>query len=308
MAPPSTEGFPLPTIVSGMLSFLQWAFANPDIIPPEYRWDSDDRASKIRISGPFVIDNEKPMSAPYIVVERGSFNFSNSTIDNLKSQDPVTGEESEKVDWMDGSLNITFGSGTATEASNLANIVAIILQSNRHGIASTLKFVRRLQYVGIGPEIPIVKYAEVHRWETTLQMSVSLQFGWIVRQTELEEWNSVDIINTDEGTGYDTGETTQGSDLLVDTSRDFGVLSTNDPQLLSAELSKGWYYIRFDDNPNDQLYVIKEIVDNNTLRLATHDANDDETPWIADETSSGLGYKLFWNHVHVHVKIPSASS
>ena len=305
--PPNMEGFPLPTIVDGILSFLQFSFANPDIIPPEYRWDEDDRASKIRICAPFVIDNEKPMSAPYIVVERSAFTFSNNVIDNLKSQDPITGENTEKVDWMNGGINITFGSGVATEASNLANLVAILIQSNRHGICSTLKFVRSLQYVGIGPEIPIVKYAEVHRWETTLQLTVSLQFGWIMKQIELDEWNSTDIINTDEGTSYDTGQTTLGSDLLYDPDRDFGTLLTNDPQLLNAELQKGWYYIRFDDNANEQLYVIKEIVDNNTIRLATHDEDDNEVPWSATETATELGYKLLWNHVHIHVKIPSAS-
>jgi len=304
MAPPITTGFPLPTIVDGVLSYLQFLFGNPDIIPAEYRWDEDDRVSKIRISAPFVIDNEKPMSAPYIVVERMAFTFANRTLDNLKSKDSIISNSTEKVDWWDGGVNITFGSGVATEASNLANIVAILIQSNRHGIASTLQFVRSINYVGVGPEVPIVKYAEVHRWETTLQLQTSLQLGWIMHQRELTEFAKADIINENEQVYSASGETTQGSDLFVDQTQDFGILSTNDPQLLPAELMKGWYYIRLADNAYDQLYTVKEIVDNHTLRLATHDTNDNEVPWSAEDTASDVAYDLLWNHVHIHVKIP----
>lgn len=307
MANITTSGFPLATIVDGILSYLQWAFSNPDIIPPEFRWDMDNRASKIRICAPFVIDDEKPMSAPYIIVERSSFSFSNSIIDNLKSKTPITGEESEHVDWMDGGINITFGSGVATEASNIANIVALLMQADRRGICGTLRFARSLKYVGISPEVPVVKHEEVHRWETTLQLSVSLQFGWISRQTELSPWDKADVINQKVQMYSDSGEMAQGSDLFVDNEKDFGPLNTNDPQLLSSELSKGWYYIRLSDNSNDQLYTVKEIVNNHTLRLATHDEDDLEVPWQAPSTSTGVEYDFLWNHIHLYAKIPSAN-
>lgn len=309
MATPVMTGYPVGLIVDGIISYLQWAFHNPEIIPPEYRWDSDDRASRIRICAPFVIDNEKPMSAPFIVVERSGFTFANRSIDNLRTKSPITGEVEEKVDWMDGTINITCGSGVASEASCLANIIALLLQSNRHGIMQTLRFVRNFRYVGIGPEVPVVKYAEVYRWEVTLQMSVSLQFGWLINQKDLDPWNKTDIINIqDPATTFsEDGETTQGSDLLVDTTKDFGIFTTNDPQLLPAELSKKWYYIRFADNEYKQLYPIVEIVDNHTLRLVTHDESDSQIPWSAPETASGLEYDLLWNHVHIHVKIPGAT-
>lgn len=308
MATPAiAKDFPLSLIVDGIISYLQWAFNNPDIIPPEYRWESDDRASHIRISAPFVIDNQKPMSAPFIVVERAGFVFANRTIDNLRSQSHTDGERTEKVDWMDGGINITFGSGVASEASCLANIVAILLQSDRHGIMAALRFVRNLRYSSVGPEVPVVKHAEVHRWEVTLQIEVSLQFGWISSQTEIEPWNKADVINTNDGTFSEHGATTEGSDIFEDLTKDFGITVDNDPQLLPAELSKKYYYIRFSDNPNGQLYTIKEIVDNHHLRLVTHDADDVEVPWAAEETATDIDYDFLWNHVHVHVKIPGAN-
>ena len=306
--PALTTGYPLALLVDGLLSYLHFAFGNPDMIPPDYRWSSDDRASKIRISAPFVIDNEKPMSAPFIVVERGGFTFANRVIDNLRSGQAPGNENTERVDWMDGNVNITIGSGVASEATCLANIVALMLQADRHGICSTLKFVRNLKYVGIGPEIPVVKYAEVHRWEVTIQLEASLQFGWVSKQMSLTKWNKTDIINVHEEMFSEHGESTEDSDLLVDNTKDFGILVTNDPQLLPAELSKKYYYIRFSDNEHDQVYPITEIVDNHTLRLVSHDANDAEVPWVAPETSSGLEYDLLWNRVHLHVKIPGANT
>lgn len=306
-SPAIAKNFPLSLIVDGLISYLQWAFNNPDIIPPEYRWESDERASHIRICAPFVIDNQKPMSAPFIVVERGAFEFANRTIDNLRSKSVPDGENTEKVDWADGAINITFGSGVASEASCLANIVAILMQSDRHGIMSTLRFVRNLKYSTVGPEVPVVKYAEVHRWEVTLQLIVSLQFGWIHTQKEIEPWNKADIINTNAGTFSEHGATTEGSDIFVDSTKDFGTSIDNDPQLLPSELSRKYYYIRFSDNANNQLYTIKEIVDNHSLRLVTHDVNDVEVPWVAEESATDLDYTLLWNHVHVHVKIPGAN-
>jgi len=306
--PALTTNFPLSVVVDGIISYLHFVFGNPDMIPPEYRWDKNDRVSKIRICAPFVIDNEKPMSAPFIVVERGGFGFANRIIDNLRTSNSPTNDTVERVDWMDGNINITCGSGVASEASCLANIVALLIQADRKGICNTLKFVRNLKYAGIGPEIPVVKYAEVHRWEVTVQFFVSLQFGWIHKQMELTPWNKTDIINVHKEMFSNHGQTIKDSDLLIDPSKNFGVTSENDPQLLPAELSKKYYYIRFENNTYKQIYPIAEIVDQHTLRLVTHDENDTEIPWKAPETASNLKYNLLWNRVHIYTKIPGAYS
>ena len=117
--------FPASAVVDVLLSYVQWVFGNPDLIPDDYRWTVEDRDSKIRISAPFVIDNEKPMSAPFIVVERGGFVFANRVIDNLKGADANVMTNREKVDWMDGTMNVICGSGSAGEASSLSNFLFI---------------------------------------------------------------------------------------------------------------------------------------------------------------------------------------
>ena len=301
------EGFPITTIVDGIISYLQWVFGNPALVPDDYRWSENDRASRIRIGAPFVIDNEKPMSAPFIVVERGSFVFADRTIDNTKSADPNTFENKRYADWADGPINLIVGSGVAPEASNLASFVSIMLQADRHGIKQNLRFLRNLRYVSIGPEVPVVKYAEVHRWEVTLTINTSVQFGWLKYLTEPEQWNKcgfwgMDRFNRRIQSEY--GNITEGSDLLVDNTKNFGYLTSNDPQLLQQELEKGWYYVWMEDldYPYQPLKVI-EIVNPTTLRLETYDAAQAPVPWSAPEDKTDTNYSLLWNSVHLRMEV-----
>ena len=301
------NNFPASSVVDVIISYLQYVFGNADIVPAEYRWLSDDRASMIRIGGAFVIDNEKPMSAPFIVVERGNLVFANNTINNLKSADANTFENPKFTDWMNGSINIIVGSGVASEASSLANFIAIMIQANRHGIMDNSAFIRNLNYVGLGPEIPVVKFDQVKRWEVTLSLSVSLQIGWLKSIMEPVLWTKAAFYQTKNPPAVysNKGVITLGSDILVDTTQNFGYLSTNEPQLLQTEFDKGWYYIRFKDNENEQLYTIVEIVDNNTLRLQTHDVDNNQVSWAATKSATDVEYDLLWNHLNIHMELPT---
>jgi len=304
----SLLNFPLQSIVDGLISYLQFIFQNDEVVPASYRWDVNDRTSKIRISAPFVIDNEKPMSAPFIVVERGSFKFQNLTIDNVKSATPNTFENVRKDDVMDGYVNVICGSGTASEASNIANFLAINFQADRHGIAGNMPFVRNLRYDTVGPEIPVVKDTEVRRWEVTLSLFVSMQIGWINIHRQPIEWNKVNLygINTESETFSDKGIVSVGSDILTDPTKSFGYLEANDPQLLEKELAEGYYYIQF--TGSSQLYPVSEIVSNNELKLLSHDADHNPVPYSAPLSLTDVEYKLWWNCVHIRGEIPNNNS
>ena len=303
----SFTNFPLKAVVDGIISYTKWLFLNEDITPPSYRYSENDRASRLRIQGPFIIDNEKPMSAPFIVVERGTFAFANSMIDNLKSATPNTFEMKQKVDIMDGYINVIVGSRSASEASNIANFLAISYQSDRHGIIDQLKFVRNLNYVDVSPEIPVFKDAEVRRWEVTLRLSVSMQIGWATTIREPEPWNKVSIyaVNSNWGSSSNSGIVAAGLDTLTDANANFGFLEANDPRLIEKELQEGYYYINFADNAYGQHYPIAEIVDPNTIKLLTHDANGDPIPYSAPESAVDLEYELYWNCVHIRGDIPN---
>ena len=248
------------------------------------------------------------MSAPFIVVERGSFKFQNLTIDNVKTAEPNTFENMRKDDIMDGYVNIICGSGTASEASNLANFLAINFQADRKGIAKELNFVRNLRYDNVGPEVPVVKDTEVRRWEVTLSLFVSMQIGWLNVDRQPVPWNKVNLygINTESETISDKGIVSEGSDILTDATKNFGLIETSDPQLLEKELSEGYYYIQFIGN--SQLYPIAEIVNANALRLLTHDADHNPVPYSAPESKTDVEYQLWWNCVHIRGEIPNKNS
>jgi hypothetical protein len=301
--PVNLVNFPIAAVVDVLISYLQYCFTNDEITPSTYRWNANDRDSRIRISAPFVIDNEKPMSAPFLIVERGSFSFENKTIDNLKSGTENSFETKKYVDWANGTVNIICGSGVASEASSLANFLAILFQANRHGIMKNSHFIRNLNYIGIGPEVPVVKDSEVRRWEVTLTLSVSLQMGWISTLREPTLWQSAAIyVTKNPAEAYSSlGVVTQSQSTLVDMSKNFGFLESNDPRLIETEFDKGWYYIRF--RGNTQLYTIIEIIDGNTVKLGTHDIDNNPVDWICQESASGVEYDLLWNHLNVHVEI-----
>jgi hypothetical protein len=306
----SLINFPISAIVDGVLSYLQFVFKNVDITPSEYRWSDNDRQSKIRICAPFVIDNSKPMSAPFIVVERGGFQFDNRIIDNLKSAGANDFSNPNFVAIANGTINIICGSKESSEASSLANYISIMLQADRHGIINNLKFLRNFYHLDISPEIPVVKDSEVRRWEVTIRMFASLQMGWLKSLREPKLWRSATIYDTDKTSTADplsvNGAITSGSDTILDTTKNFGMDVSNNPQLLQQELEKGWYYIRFKDGAGEnQVYQVAEIIDNHTLRLLTHDTNNDPIPWSAPESKTDVEYNLLWNNLHIKMEIPN---
>jgi hypothetical protein len=300
--PVSLKNFPLAAIVDGLLSYLQFVFSTPEIVPSEYRWNADDRKTKIRISAPFVVDDEKPFSCPFIVAERGGFAKDDRIIDNLKSSDANTLENPERVVIWNGSLNIICGGRSASETSSIANFLLINIDADRHGIIKNLKFIRNLKSMSIGPEIPIKKRDEIIRWQVTLVLSVSLQMGWKGALTDPDKFEqfSLKAIDTEKTSSGDAGIITKGIDTLVDNTKSFGFKTTDDPQLLEQEFEKGWYYIRFDE----QLYKIVKIIDKHTLQLVMENQYREEVPWEAPETKDHVIYDLLWNSIHVIIQLP----
>ena len=308
------DNFPLTKVVKGLISYTQFVFGSLDHVPSvKYLWNKEDRETKIRIQTPFAIDDERPMSQPFIVFKRGPFRFQNSMIDNLKASDANVFTNPEYVDIMDGTLHIICGSRSPVEAEGMAQFMAVLLQSNRHEIikSENMEMLRNMNYLSISEQLPVFKDTQVTRWEITLSMDLSLQIGWFKRCADdpIVIWNKVDIKAIDEESRVDSdkGETTLSSDLLVDNTKNFGILNTNDPQLVEQQLNRGWYYIQFKEDTFKRLYKVVEIVDSVTLRLEDHDVNEDPIPFSAPTTDIDLEYTLFWNDVNLDIHIPNNS-
>lgn len=302
----SLINFPLSSCLDGILSYTQFVFGNALITPAEYRWNKDDRKSRIRICAPFVIDNEKPMSIPFIVIERGTFGFANRTLDNLRGADINSFENPEKVDWADGSINLIFGSNVAGEASSIANFLAIQMQADRRAIMETIQFIRNFHYIDVSPEIPVVKDVEIRRWEVTLRMFCSLQMGWAQALIDPQKWNKANITGIDRKVLTDSlkGSTVKDSDEFVDTTKHFGFELTDNPQFLESEFEKKWYYLRIKKDNEYILLTIIDITDEHTLKLEYHDEDNLPVPWAAPSTAANLSYEILWNSLHIKCELP----
>lgn len=306
--PTSMLSFPAGNIVDGLCSWIQFSFARAEVTPSTYRWSADSEASRIRISAQLSTDNSKPGSSPSITVIRGSFRFSNSVLNNLESANPNDFVNKKHVDWMDGPVSIVCEAAAASEASNLANFLAIHIQSNKAGLSETLQFLKKIDYVDIGPEVAREVNNEPVRWRVTLTIQCSLYIGWYNQETSSIGLNKIHFQGADaQPWASDAGAYQQGISLLNDTTADFGLLTSNDPQLLEQELTKNWYFIQFPDQ-SARLYQVEEIMDNNTLRLSDRDASDAVVVFNPSTTETDLTYKLIWNTIHINAIVPNNNS
>ena len=286
------ENFPLANLADGLISYLQYKFSDIEFTPSDYRWNRNDRESRIIISGPFVVDQERTGSSPYVIVERGNMEADDRVIDNLKKGTENVYDLEEGVMMLNGGVSITIGSGAATEASNLANFIMILLQSDRHSIMAKLKFLRNFKVFAVSEEQPQFKDSEVKRWKVVIQLQASLQMGWINKDEDTDTWEQFSVKASKVPDEYisETGVVLSGSNELKDPSANFGLELDNTPQLLSNELSKGWYSVQFEGS--SYLHMVESIKDSSTLVIKDFDPA---------ESSATAKYKLIWNAVHLHV-------
>jgi len=300
------ENFPVKAVVDCLLSYTRYLFEKNGITPGAYRFNDNEREQRIRISAPFSIDNEKPLSAPFIVIERGTFQFQNIGIDNFRGADANAFENPQYTDIADGIISVIVGSGTASEASNIANFLAMMYQADRHEIMANSKFIRNLNYIDISPEMPVMKGVEVRRWEVIIRLQASIQMAWIKKEMQPILWKSAAIYSVDGSTKVfsNQGIISNGESTLTDASQNFGFLSTNSPQFHQTDFDRGWYYVRFKENENKQLYTITEVINSNTIKLQTHDEDNNPVDWVSDKTSIDVEYDLYWNSLHIYMEVP----
>lgn len=291
----------LTSLSDGIISFIRHLFATPDITPGEYRWSPDEDATKIFISGPFTYSRQRVGQMPTITVVKGPFIYENRTIDNYKGADANTYENPEHVEILSGPLTIICECGAGDEATSMANYILLELQANRKKIKEQMTFLHRLLWTGISPEQPVKEEAEITRWQATITLQCSIYTGWLIRERGLTAFKKIDINGAESKWLSSYGSTTQGSDLFVDNSADFGTAITNNPQFLSQELTNKWYYVSFD---GAKMYKIEQVVNNKTLRLSNVNENGVDVPFNPTETLTNVQYNIYWNNVHLGIRLP----
>lgn len=296
--------FPLVELSDGIISFLQYIFSKPDVTPAEFRWNQDDRATKIFISGPFTISRQNVGQMPTITVSRGPFTYENRVIDNHVASNPNVMTDPQYMDILSGPITLICEAGTGPEATGLASFCALEMQAHRKDLAAKMEFMHRTTWVGITPEVPVKEEAEIVRWQCSVTFNVSVYTGWVRRKIGGTPFNKAAIYEGKNQWQSAYGSITSGSPLLVDNSADFGFLTANNPQLLESEYLKKWYFINLEDV--NKKYTVEELVDSKTLRLSQVDEDGNTIPFNPSESRT-VSYKLMWNSIHVYSELPKRS-
>lgn len=296
--------YPLIELSDGIISFLQYIFSKPNVTPAEFRWNSDERATKVFISGPFSISRQKVGQLPTITVARGPFTYENRVIDNHVASNPNVMTDPQYLDILTGPISLICEAGTGPEATGLASFCALELQAHRKDLALKMEFVHRITWVGISPETPVKEEAEIVRWQCSVTFNASVYTGWVRREIGGTRFNKAAIYDGYNGWESAYGTITQGSDLLVDNSADFGFLTSNNPQLLQSEYDDKWYFVNLENG--NKKYTVEELVNSKTLRLSQTDENGNQIPFNPSESKT-VSYKLMWNRIHVYSELPKRS-
>lgn len=296
---PSTD------IVRVLIDFTQWLFSKSQFFPDGYKWDPDEKRSLIRISKPFSIDDEKPLSRPYIIISRSATQLHNRVFDNLAKADPNDFSNPERVDLMSMNVIITAGAGTADEAANLSAFVLHAIHANRHLIKSKIPYIHELKQVAINPEQPRQNQTSstVHVWEATSVLSTVLKIGWFEKESDdAIIWDSMEIVNQgDILKESPTGQVFKNSNILKDEESSFGFdEEVNDVVFTEEGIEKGYYFISIDGQP----YLVKEVVNENMIRLVVSNAKGQPVDFVFEEEKKEVKYKVHWNKPYVRMVVP----
>ena len=307
--PAPQRGYPIANVVSFLLGYLQeLIFSNPNMVNANWAYDrNNERGSRIRISGPFVIDNQKPYSQPFIVIERGEFSFKNRTINDTKRADANTTENEERVLIPDGVVLITCGSAAAAEASSLANFIAIVINAGRESIYKGSRFIRFIRCITIGPEVPVSKGHKIQRYEVTVAFQVGLQFGFTYSPQDPQKFNKFSLSAVKKPYEYIslTGSVTLGSPIFSDFKTRFG----EDILFYPQELANNWYKVFIKSKPELELVIDSINYEpaepwGNSLNIKIRQEDGTYLPWDPDFSLNDISYSIWWNNIHLFFNYP----
>jgi len=267
---------PAAKLTSALISYLQFLFSKVNKVGAMYLWNQDQKLTKIRISSAFVIDVQKPLSNPYITVQRGGMNYQKVAIANFIEGDALENKVT-KGDFLGGGISITVGARTTIEASNIAHFIAEYMQVDRGQIISKSGMLRNFQVMGVGPETPKVVDSMVHRAEVTI--SIMAETICLNEVSVLQEgpFNITDILGIDWRSGESKGDVASG--VLNIGSKTVGIDNTYDYFLEQVRIDSGEYYAMLNGEP----FQIGTIVDEHNIGI------------IGCSLNKTVDYSIIWN-------------
>lgn len=270
-----------------IIDFLQFVFKN--VVPDQFRWDPDEKRTKIVIGAHEVFGLENAGAILKIAVVRSGFSMEHRTINQARPAPNTYGQKSF-ADLMDGTISVVVEAGTSEEATGLATFCGLVINANRAVIIKEAKVFHGLKLRTVSEERTVDMQSKPTRIQCAAILDAPLNVSWM----------------TDKKTGYIFGEMnmqhmdteivflshcsiTAGSKILLDSNANFGYFNTNRPQFTEKDLLEGWYTVRF--KVSGEEYKIKSVVALDRLELVSE----------MKKTETDLEYDIIYNSMYFEV-------
>jgi hypothetical protein len=307
------EKLPLTLTVDAIISFLRYVFSNENLAPANYRFVEDiertegTRKTEIKISAQMPINDEKNISTPNVVVVRGAYQKNTSINENLANGSENTFSTMKQLLVYDGIITIMVNSNHASEATNLATFITLMIEANKRSIIEATKFIRFLDGRSISEEMPSEPAPNVTRWTVVINFFTSIYLAVWYREIEGEnlfEKVSVRSISERRSASGTAGSITATKNTMTDLTKSFGFTDDSDPKFNKKEFDKKWYYLKFEKDV--YYYIITKIADDDkhTLELSMVGENGQLVDFEASESLKNLNYEILWNSNHIYVNVP----
>jgi len=223
-----------------MVCFLQ-GLCNKLALDHPWHWEPDVNTSGILIAGGTPIDVGRVSPRPAIAVDVGQYQAANIALDQLRSEDPLSGERLH-VDLVPGTLTLYALGGVETEARRLGGWIAREVRYHRRLFQTEGGFHQIANTLSVAPPTPPGQIFQGASDERARMVAVNipwyLQWGWYVRPVAPETQTTLDYIQGERARDYErpnlvrlndlrTGFTTPTGDVQVAGMRS-GTEPTND--------------------------------------------------------------------------------
>jgi len=267
-----------------IIDFLQFIFKN--ITPDQFRWDPDERRTKVVIGAHEVFGLENAGSVLKIAVVRSGFAMQHRTINQARPAPNTYGQKSF-ADLMDGTISVVVEAGTSEEATGLATFCGLVINANRGTIIKEAEVFHGLKLRTISEERTVEFQSKPARIQCAAILEAPLNVSWMTDKKSGYIFGEMHIQHMDPDPIFISHcSITAGSKNLLDSNADFGYFNTNRPQFTEKELLEGWYTVRF--KASGEEYKIKSVIAPDRLELVSE----------MKKTETGIEYDIIYNSMY----------
>jgi hypothetical protein len=269
-----------------IIDFLRYVFLR--IAPDQFRWDPDEKKTKIVIGAHEVFGLENAGAILKVAVVRSPYSMEHRTINQARPTANTFGQKAFS-DLMDGTISVVVEAGTSEECTGLATFCGLVINANRHIIIKEAKIFHGLKLRNITEERTVDMQAKPVRIQCAAVLEAPMNISWITDKKPGFLFGEMLMAHMDEPVFKSHCSVTQASKILLDSNARFGYFNTDRPQFNEKDLLAGWYTVRFIASGEER--KIKSVIAADKLELDS----------VMNSDGSGLEYEIVYNSMYFEV-------